>query len=153
MMDWQELERIPRRPVSEVEWEDLLLRLEVMPRALRYVLDDRDGAEVGDALRELADREGWVQSYLARALPWGGAAPEVAFGMAQVVVRSEDALDRFMRLRGRSFAILQRRGIDVWEFEAEVMPGRSATVHQVLVGLTALDVDALAVLRAVGREG
>ena len=38
----------PEAPPSEVEWEDLLVRVELAPRALRLALDD-----AGDLIRVL----------------------------------------------------------------------------------------------------
>src|SRR6185503_12389491 len=52
----------PAAPLSEVEWEELLVRYELTPRALRAALDDAvleggAGERVGDLLRALVVNE------------------------------------------------------------------------------------------------
>ncbi|HEX5726048.1 MAG TPA: hypothetical protein VFX98_11320, partial [Longimicrobiaceae bacterium] len=57
---------LPARPPSAAEWEELLVRLEIAPRAARLALEDagaRAGALRGPLLH-LVRRERW----LARAL-------------------------------------------------------------------------------------
>ena len=34
---------LPERPPSEVEWEELLVKLDIAPRALRVAVDDAGG--------------------------------------------------------------------------------------------------------------
>jgi hypothetical protein len=71
----------------------------------------------------------------------------------QVSRRHEDALDRFVRLRARNFAMVQRRGIDIWEWEATTDGRNRASVFQVLSLLAREDVSALAAIRSFARDG
>ena len=80
------------------EWEDLLVRLEIMPRSLRGTLEDsrRDEAGLRETLEELLDRELRVGRWLERAAfgdaesaPAGPAAPDVRW-----------LEDRFAAVRG-----------------------------------------------------
>ena len=45
-----DLLKLPARPESEVEWEDLLVRLELMPKALRVELEHPGRAEARDMI-------------------------------------------------------------------------------------------------------
>jgi hypothetical protein len=147
----ESLHALPALPPSEVEWEDLLLRLELMPRALRVVLEDLDPRleEIRIELEELAERE----AVAARCLERAAGLPEPEPQEVQTIAGSRDGVDRFVRLRTRNFALVQRRGVDVWEWEAPVGGGRVATVYQILTFLARGDVDALASIRDRSRSG
>ncbi|MEX2584509.1 MAG: hypothetical protein WD766_14670 [Gemmatimonadota bacterium] len=136
-----------RRPESEVEWEDLLVRIEVMPRALRVLLEGVDGSDptVRALLADLLRREAFASDFLERAAGHPGEP--------QTMPTQEDAVERFVRLRTRNFAMMQRRGIDVWEWEAEIAGGGTASVYQLLSALAAGDVDLLAALRGFSGTG
>ena len=58
-----------------------------------------------------------------------------------------------MRTRNRNFAMVQRRGIDVWDWGAAVDLSPRVSVYQVLARLAQGDVDALARLRATRIQG
>jgi hypothetical protein len=109
----ESLELLPRRPDSEIEWEDLLVRLELMPKALRVLLDDLedDAPAVALLLRDLIARETFVRNFMERAAALEMSPPEQD-SEAQPSRRQRDALDRFVRLRTRNFAIVQRSGRD-----------------------------------------
>lgn len=147
----ERLTSFPRRPASEVEWEDLLLRMEVMMKALRVLLDEVDAGApaVAPTIARLLERETFARTFLERAAD----LPSEPVSDGQTAVLKEDALDRFVRLRARNFAMVQRRGIEVWEWEAAVSETASATVHQVLSALVAADVDALAAIRRASGTG
>jgi hypothetical protein len=144
--------RTPRRPPSEVEWEDLLLRVELMLRAVRITLEDvGDGdGPAGDVLRELVARERFVGEFLERAAGLGGEAGDPG-GETGPEERGDALLARFLRLRTRNFAMVQRRGLGVWDWVGDDESGHEVTVYQLLTGLAAEDVAALARLRA--RQG
>jgi hypothetical protein len=148
-----ELRDFAPRPPSEVEWEDLLIRLEIVPRIVRNEIEEADPArsEVVGVLRGLVDRERWVGQWL-EAL----AATAVGAGShrSSEEASGEDAewlAHRFASLRARTFVMVQRRGLDVWEWAGEVEPGQPATVYQLLCWLAALDGEALLGLRAAVR--
>ncbi len=143
----------PPRPESEFEWEDLLVRIEVMPRALGVAIE-----EVGDMdptmeaiLAELVNREeiaqGLLEGAAAAAEGWDAPLSEAS----QVVILQEDNLARFVRLRVRNFAMVQRRGINVWDWAARLGDGRRATVYQLFGYLAAGDVETLAALRGAAN--
>jgi hypothetical protein len=140
----EELALLPARPPAVAEWEDLLVRLEIMPRALRGTLEDsrRDEDALRETLEELLDRELRVGRWLERAAfgdaesaPAGAAAPDVRW-----------LEDRFAAARARNFAMVQRRGVDVWAWAGE-LDGTRVTVYQLLSGLMRADAAALAALR------
>jgi hypothetical protein len=139
------LASLPTRPFSEVEWEDLLVRLELMPRALRILLEDRDAddADVARVIHRLASREEAAARYLEAA---AGLEPR---GRAEVqdLVLEELALDHFVRVRARNFAMVQRRGVEVWNWSIALDEGDSVTVYQVLARLANADVEALGEIR------
>lgn len=143
----------PPRPESEFEWEDLLVRLEVMPRALAVSMEDVGymNPAVDTILADLVDREENARQLLegAAAAAEGWVAP---LSMpSQVVIFQEDNMARFVRLRVRNFAMVQRRGIDVWDWAARLDDGRRATVYQLFGYLAASDVETLAALRGAAR--
>ncbi|MQA90656.1 MAG: hypothetical protein GEU90_10535 [Gemmatimonas sp.] len=139
------------RPESEVEWEDLLVRLEVMPRALSLLLEDRDstGGQSTDLLESLLEAELFTCFFLAQA----ASLPVTPVGDPANRSPATDSVDRFVRLRARNFAIVQRRGIDVWLWKAEVGDGVSATVYQVLRALAERDSTVLAGVRGLTDTG
>ena len=189
----------PRLPPSEVEWEDLLLRIELMPRALRVTLDELGTGPVGarrhpeEVAATPGPAEGSAPSTRQEATPANGsfampgsrdaqrtdhpavarilselfatersaarlreraaaAAEGASLEQSQLLPVQEDPRDGFERLRRRSFAIVQRRGIEVWGWSAEVEPGRPLTVYQLLSALAASDVATLARLRSTRAE-
>jgi hypothetical protein len=144
------------RPPSELEWEDLLVRFEIAPRALRVAVEDApktgEGAqEVASALLLLVCAETWLVHALdglRRGSVPGNAAP-----MEGVSDLTHDGLvARFASLRTKSFAMVQRRGIDVWEWRADGPDGVALTPYRVINAEVMLDGETLAALRAAARE-
>lgn len=170
-----ELQSHPELPESEFEWEDLLLRLEVMSRALRVEMENVNEDDVQPILAELAGREALVQRLLEEAsgIVSGASADSPSVGAAgsdearipslggESFVSHDAtatyqhggepaagaAVDRFVRLRARNFAMLQRRGIEVWKWTIRSEPAAGATVFQLLSLLVGGDVEILGRLR------
>lgn len=144
-----ELAHFAPRPPSEIEWEDLLIRLEVVPRVIRNRLEEADPADPRLALllAGVVEREAWVGRWLetVAATAVGAAtsrrAPEPVDGDVEWLAH------RFASLRARTFVMVQRRGLEVWEWAGDVEPGRPATVNQVLCWLAEHDGSALLDLR------
>lgn len=145
------LAHIPRKPHSEFEWEDLLVRLELMPRALRITLEAIEGdlAGLSDVLNEVAERERVV----GRLLEVPAAAAELEVPSLRPPASTGEVLERFVRLRARNFAMVQRRGLEVWGWEATLEDGSRVTVHQLLAHLVHEDVAALAAIRRLTAAG
>lgn len=160
----------PPRPASEFEWEDLLVRVELMLRALRVTIDDVHGAQgVLHILDELAIREAEAGSLLESAAlrhtairhsgesrkpgeRGDGRAGALGPGVRREDGDVADLLAAFLRRRQRNFAILQRRGLEVWNWTAKLPTDETVTVYQLLSHLVTEDVRALAAIRAVGPE-
>ena len=152
------IDRLPARPPSEVEWEDLLLRMELMARALRSTVEDADLSRVRDELGALVEREERVREWLERhALdPASRRGTENAANLRdETTWGSAELVERAVSLRARNFAMVQRRGLGVWEWsgDLDVDGGRSLTVtaFQLLGWLVGEDVRTLAALRAGTR--
>lgn len=141
-------------PPSEVEWEELLVRYELGPRALRVALDDagddQAAAErVGDLLRALVLNELQVAALFAAMRDGQPSSTEPRMEMPADTPRA--AYERYAELRGRNFAALQRRGIEVWAWRAEAPLGGTVTAHQLVLASTALDGETLAGIRKAAR--
>jgi len=144
----------PAAPPSEVEWEELLVRYELTPRALRAALDDAemDGdarERVGDLLRTLV-----VNELQAAALFAAMRDGRPVGGRTRIEVLSAEpraAYERFAALRGRNFAAVQRRGLEVWTWRAESPWMGTVTAHQLILASTALDAETLAGVREALR--
>lgn len=148
-----ELARFAPRPPSEIEWEDLLLRLEIVPRVVRNTLEETDPADsrLIELLGGIVEREarvgGWLEGIAADA-----AGREAPAGEPERAAGDVDWLSRrFASLRARTFVMVQRRGLEVWGWEGDLEPGRGATVHQVLAWLAERDGAALLDLRQAVR--
>ncbi len=152
------LDEHPERPPSEVEWEELLVKYEIAPRALRLAVDDAGPERAGGIvapLEALLANEVLTASLLdemaARAEgrePPASGAHEDRGGMdgaGQLVAR-------ITALRGRNFAGVQRRGISVWEWSAE-REGTTVTPYRLLLSSVALDRDVLARVREIAGAG
>jgi hypothetical protein len=125
-------------PASIGDWEELLIRFELGPRAVRLATADAGDAghaAARDVYADLLQVESEAAGWLGVPIP-----PEGDDGSA------DRARERFERLRGTSFARIQRRGPD--EAERVVQAGDAeATVHQVLVALVRHDGAKVARLR------
>jgi hypothetical protein len=144
----------PAAPPSEVEWEELLVRYELTPRALRAALDDAAldgdaGERVGDLLRALVANELQVTELFAAMRD--GREVQVEPRIEVMSAEPRAAYERFAALRGRNFAAVQRRGLEVWGWRAEA-PGRgTVTAHQLILASAALDAETLAGVREALR--
>jgi hypothetical protein len=120
----------PAQPRDVAEWEDLLIRFEIAPRALRHTLESARGGidvpdpslrRVADQLRHLAEREAEAWQWM-QALREGGKLRVWAGGPRPDATAADrplrDDLDRFTSFRSRNFAWVQRRGVDVWGWSA-----------------------------------
>jgi hypothetical protein len=141
---------LPAEPPSEVEWEELLLRIEIGPRALRLAVED--AGEGPDALRPLraAVLEEALLNGMLEAMAAGGGAP----AEATIEALEDDAAGlarRFASLRARTFAMVQRRGLGVWGWRLAGGPWDGATAHQLLQAAAARDGRVLAAVREAGR--
>lgn len=150
-MTSEELESYPPLPPSVAEWEDLLVRLEIAPRAVRNLLEEWEGgADTVGVLRAAVAREAGVGHWL-----------ETAAGVADTIAPAPDTLHadagalalRFAALRARTFAMLQRRGLEVWAWEGETGDGGTVTVYQLIGWLVERDGVLLAGLRQGARVG
>jgi hypothetical protein len=146
---------LPVRPPSEVEWEDLLLRLELMTRALRNTAEHRDLAAALPLLRGMVAREARVGAWLeGHALRANGDV-----GMKNAAKRGDEttwedpaaAVERIVSLRSRNFAMVQRRGLGVWDWRSDFEGEGPVSAYQLLFWLMSQDVSSLALLRAMGR--
>jgi hypothetical protein len=133
-----------------VEWEDLLLRLEIAPRALRVAADDAaHGEPLERLLAEAVHREGLWGERLehlreGRRLPAPDVPPEAR-------AAASASLEAFGRERARNFARLQRRGLDVWQWRAETSSGELITAHQLIRMRLLEDAEVLRAIRALPR--
>ena len=144
----------PAAPPSEVEWEELLVRYELTPRALRAALDDVELAgdtrdRVGDLLRALVVNELQATELFAAMRDARPVLQEPRIEVMSAEPRA--AYERFATLRGRNFAAVQRRGLDVWGWRAESPWMGTVTAHQLILASTALDADTLAGVREAVR--
>ena len=147
----------PARPASEMEWEDVLVRYEIAPRALRAALDDGDlqgpaRARVGELMRALVVNELWTQLLFAAMRDRAGVSERPRVEMSQ---DDPAALcERFARLRERNFNEVQRRGLEVWEWRADAPRLGPVTAYQLIQSSVELDGRTLAearqALRGVG---
>jgi hypothetical protein len=136
----------PAVPPSEVEWEDLLLRIEITPRALRVAVEDAAGAAAALAPLRAAVLEEALLQALLESMADGREAPCEA-GVAGVEGDPEAIARQFASLRARTFAIVQRRGLGVWEWRLRGGPWEGATAYQLLQGAAARDGRTLAAVR------
>lgn len=112
----------PATPPGIAEWEDLLVRVELMPRALRTTLERArpSDSQVPILLSEMLAFEEWVRPAL-HALRDSDTIPEFpdAYGYSVVGLNGtallESMFDHLSSLRTKNFVQVQRRGIDAGE--------------------------------------
>jgi hypothetical protein len=159
----------PAMPPGIAEWEELLVRLELAPRAVRIALDsvqselwmegrDPQGWNVAAHLAHLAQREEEAADWLnalrdaGELRPWSWRSAE-----ALVVEVGTGAVDRdlrhFTERRARNFAAVQRRGIEVWNWRAVHPEYGAVALFQLLAYLVEHDGRHLKRLRAALRRG
>ncbi|HYH83160.1 MAG TPA: hypothetical protein VEX86_25415 [Longimicrobium sp.] len=144
------------RPLGEMEWEELLVRYEITPRALNAALDDGDTA--GPARERLRGLLGaLVRTELRTAALFEAMRSGAALDAG--VTSDDDALpeeprairDQFARLRARNFAAVQRRGLEVWDWRTHAGPDGEVSAYQVIQASCALDGETLAGIREALR--
>lgn len=152
-MELRQAASLPARPAGLPEWEDLLVRYEIMARALRVTLEevDRQPGAAAETLRRMVRREAEFSGWLARAR--GDAEPGPTGPGAEEQTDPAALADRFASLRARNFAMLQRRGVDVWEWSGPLAGAGTVTAHQLVSALVGSDAVALAELRRGLRLG
>ena len=154
------LDAYPERPPSEVEWEELLVKYEITPRALRLAAEDAGPGRAGEIvgpLEALLANELLTASLLdqmaARAEDRSPSGSSIDTGPGSPTPEDASALvARIAALRGRNFAAVQRRGISVWDWSAE-RDGTTVTPYRLLLSSVALDGDVLARVRAAAGAG
>lgn len=161
-MDPELLSNVPAQPPGMAEWEDLLVRLDIAPRAVRVAVDDiaEPGAEVLRVLQVAVAREVWYSGVIENLRLGQSFSLKVGFGAVTFgdheagEEREGSALDlcrAFEMTRTRNFAQVQRRGVEVWTWEAPLTGGGSVTVYQALTAMAHADAETLAMIRAAGR--
>lgn len=127
-------------------WEDLLVRFEIMPRVLRVTLEEAGGGggAAAEILRRLIAREDELSVWIREASAAGGEAVRAAPTPAGDV---RELADRFASLRARNFAMLQRRGVEVWAWSAPLATGAQTTALQMVGDWVGSDAEALRALR------
>lgn len=147
-------DRFPERPPSEVEWEELLVRYEITPRALRLAVEDASPGAAGRIaapLGRLLAWERWTAGAL-EALREGRSVtpPETASSPDDPSADPMRTVEEISALRGRSFAAVQRRGIDVWNWSGALPDGTTLTPFRLLSAAVAMDGAVLADVRRGG---
>ena len=142
-------------PAHVADWEDLLVRLEIAPRALRVTLEDAPAGdpEVRGIVARAAARERVFQcsmEAMQAGAPLPAAAPE---GAEEGGGDARTLAEAFTSLRMRTFAMAQRRGVDVWAWQAADAEGRTLTVYQLFNRMVREDARLLAALRERIRAG
>lgn len=142
-------EDAPPHPAHVADWEDLLVRLEIAPRALRVTLED---APAGDPeVRAIVARAAAAERVFQRmmeAMQAGGPLPDAA--PAAPPESGDDArtlAETYTSVRMRTFAMAQRRGVDVWAWQSVDAEGRALTVYQLFTRMVREDARMLAALR------
>ena len=142
---------LPARPPSEVEWEELLVKLEITPRALRLAAEDRGEEAVRPLLMEAVAVEArW--GHRLECLRDGQTMPlDPDFAIS--VLDERPLTEHFRELRGRHFAWIQRRGLEVWEWRSGTDEGGTVTAYQALQAMVLGDAELLARIRRGDTEG
>ena len=146
---------LPARPPSEVEWEDLLVRLEIMPRALRVAIEDApaDSPALVDTLRDGVRAEAALQGMLEAMVDGRELPADSAPGGDEMPMDAPALLAEYARLRTRSFVMVQRRGLNVWDWQVRGGTCPGATAYQLFQAAAQTDGMLLAAIRGAGREG
>lgn len=146
------LTTVPADPPGIAEWEELLVRVDLAPRALRAAVEDTapGSAVLNELLRVLGDELRWERAL--RAIQQGETVPtDLVFPDPPSESASGDDVEQLLRavagLRSRNSAQVQRRGIDVWRWRAPTDGGGFLSVYQLLVLMVRSDAGHLAALR------
>ena len=137
---------VPPLPPTVADWEELLLRWELGPRAATHLLEETAparwpaaaaaGWSLAAHVAHLADREEIVARWLLalrdgavlESLPQNGPPPA-----APADLQAE--LDRWAAIRSRNFNVLQRRGVDVWHWSATTPAGEPISAYRLVTEL------------------
>jgi hypothetical protein len=129
----------PERPPSEVEWEEILLRVDIAPRALRVAIDDVAPGHPGlSPVLQTAVLGERILQLQFEAMADGRPSPEGA-EINDIGTDAGTLADDFVRLRSRTFAMVQRRGLNVWDWRVTGGPFHGATSYQLLQATAAAD--------------
>lgn len=144
---------LPARPPSEVEWEDLLVRLEIMPRALRVAVEDApaDAPALARALRGGVAAEAALRGMLEAMVDGRELPADFAADTGDAAGDPRDLLAEYARLRTRNFVMVQRRGLNVWDWTVRGGPYDGATAYQLFQAAARSDGEILAAVRAAAR--
>ncbi|HEX6037704.1 hypothetical protein [Longimicrobium sp.] len=144
---------LPARPPSEVEWEDLLVRVEIAPRALRVAVEDAPAGHPGvtEALHRGVMAEMVLQDMLEAIVEDREARDGV--GVEGMEDDPQELVARYARLRFRSFVMVQRRGLNVWDWTVRGGPYAGATAYQLFQGAARMDGMLLDAVRQAARGG
>jgi hypothetical protein len=145
---------LPARPPSEVEWEDLLVRVEIAPRALRVAVEDAPAGDRGvvQALGAGVAFERDLQAML-EAIVDGRAPPDRPEASGLAGDDAQALVAEYARLRMRSFVMVQRRGLNVWDWTVRGGPYDGATAYQLFQAAAHRDGVLLAEVRRAARGG
>lgn len=152
-MDPRTIAALPARPDEIPEWEDLLVRFEILPRVLRVTLEEaaRTRSDSAGILRRMLETESAAAAWIDAASPGGAGGGD--WRGAPADDDPQALADRIGSLRARNFAMLQRRGIDVWEWTAPLGQAGPVTAYQVVAALVRDDAAALEAIRNGSRLG
>lgn len=150
-MFFEDPRTLPARPPSEVEWEDLLVRVEIAPRALRVAVEDAPAGHPGvtAALRTGVMAEALLQDMMEAMVDGREAAD--GFGLEGLEDDPQALVARYARLRTRSFVMMQRRGLNVWDWTVRGGPYPGATAYQLFQGAARMDGMLLGAVRQAAR--
>lgn len=146
-------------PPSVAEWEELLVRLEIAPRALRMAVEELPPGDHPAVRRRLAEAVAGERTALAHvdALRDGApleAAPSFEDDAGDAGEGTAARAAEFARLRARLFARVQRRGLEVPAWTSPLPGGGGVTAYAYLGAVVRRDGETLAaVRRAVRGEG
>jgi hypothetical protein len=148
----------PARPADVAEWEDVLLRYELGPCALRLALQDHAGA--AEPLLGCLDRLVAAERHASLALDAmrrGEPVPAEPETVAEDGPEPADVVwrryDAYAAARAHNFAALQRRGLGVWEWAAPLRDGGEVSAYQLVRDGLRRDGEVLAEVRAAARGG
>ena len=144
---------LPARPPSEVEWEDLLVRVEIAPRALRVAVEDAPANHPGvvQALRMGVLGEMGLQQMLEAIVDDRELPADFGFGVEGMPAEADALVAEYGRLRFRSFVMVQRRGLNVWDWRVRGGPYDGATAYQLFQAAARTDGALLAGVRGAAR--
>jgi hypothetical protein len=130
---------LPVRPPSEVEWEDLLVRLEIAPRALRIAVEEApaDHPDLLDLLRLGVMAEAVLREQLESMID--GRPVLDGIGVESVPDDTASLVAEIGRLRYRNFLMVQRRGINVWEWTLQGGGMTGVTSYQLFQAAAKMD--------------